>query len=154
MIMTARRRRTVAGLAGALALAALTTAAQAGSPRPPALPQAVPPPQDPPPPQRPIFRLGTDVVRIDVYPRVRGQVVEGLTRDEFQVFEDGVPQTIEAFEFIRLDDPTGEAEALDPRDAREALRLAADPLNRVFVFFLDTYHVSWEGAARARSGRS
>jgi VWFA-related protein len=149
MIMTDRRRRVVAGLAGALALAALMPAAPAGAPRPPALPQAAPPPQDPPP-QRPIFRLGTDVVRIDVYPRARGQVVEGLTREEFQVFEDGVPQTIEAFEFIRLDDPTGESEALDPRDAREALRLAADPLNRVFVFFLDTYHVSWEGAARAR----
>lgn len=112
-----------------------------------------PPVQNPPQgqaPQRPVFRVGTDVVRIDVYPRRDGLVVEGLTRDDFQVFEDGTAQTIETFEYVELEKFDDDVEVLDPRDGREAMRMAADPRNRVFVFFLDTYHVSWEGSLRAR----
>ncbi|HSG01000.1 MAG TPA: VWA domain-containing protein [Vicinamibacterales bacterium] len=112
-----------------------------------------PPVQNPPrdqAPQRPVFRVGTDVVRIDVYPRRDGRVVEGLTRDDFQVFEDGTAQTIETFEYVELEKFGDDVEVLDPRDGREAMRMAADPRNRVFVFFLDTYHVSWEGSLRSR----
>jgi VWFA-related protein len=101
-------------------------------------------------PQRPIFRLGTDVVRVDVYPRSRGKVVEGLLREDFQVFEDGVAQTIETFEFVKFDGWDGDTEALEPRSQREAMRMAADGRNRVFVLYLDTYHVTWEGSVRAR----
>ncbi len=135
------------GLAGALAVAVLPAGPLRAVAQDP--PVQNPPVQDPQP-QRPVFRVGTDVVRVDVYPRREGRVVEGLTREDFQVFEDGTPQAIETFEFITLDDPVGGAEAIEPRDDREAMRMAADPRNRVFVFFLDTYHVSWEGSLRAR----
>lgn len=129
--------RLACGLALGVAVATLPAGAHRG--------------QDPPqtPPQRPTFRVATDIVRVDVYPRRSGQVVEGLTRDDFQVFEDGTAQTIETFEFVRFADEAT-AEELDPRDPREAMRMAADPQNRVFVIFLDTYHVTWEGALRAR----
>ncbi len=130
------------GFVGALTLGVLAAGSLGASP------------QDPPaqdrPPQRPVFRVGTDVVRVDVYPRRQGRVVEGLTSDDFQLFEDGTAQTIETFEFVRLDEPSGDTGELDPRDAREGMRMAADPRNRVFVFFLDTYHVSWQGALHAR----
>jgi VWFA-related protein len=100
-------------------------------------------------PQRPIFRAGVDVVRVDVYPRRRDRVVEGLKATDFQLTEDGVRQTIETFEYIEIDMDRG-LEPLDPRNASEAQRMAADPRNRVFVFYLDTYAITMEGSARAR----
>lgn len=47
------------------------------------------------PDQRPIFRTTTAAVTVDVVVRDRaGQPVLGLTPDDFEVFEDGVPQRI------------------------------------------------------------
>ena len=111
-------------------------------------------PQKPPPPpvqdpQRPVFRAGVDVVRVDVYPRRRNKIVEGLTAEDFQLTEDGVAQAIETFEYIPID-MSRDIEPLDPRSASEAQRMAADPRNRVFVFYLDTYEITMEGAYRAR----
>ncbi len=145
MNQPARSSRGTVRAAGMLAgtLLALTLGAAARGQNPPAQT-----PQDPP--QRPVFRVGTDVVRVDVYPRRGGRVVEGLTAEDFEVFEDGERQTIDTFEYVEFDDWGPDVAALDPRDAREALRMAADPRNRVFVFFLDTYHVTWQGALRAR----
>jgi len=137
----------------ALGVAVVALGAMLTLPVPTGAERQDPPPQNPPQepsPQRPVFRVGTDVVRLDVYPRRDGHVVEGLTREDFQVYEDGALQTIETFEFIELETAEDGAEELDPRDAREAMRMAADPRNRVFVLFLDNYHVSWEGALRAR----
>lgn len=112
-----------------------------------------PPTQQNPPqqqtPQLPIFRAGVDVVRVDVYPRRNDKVVEGLTKEDFQLTEDGVRQTIDTFEYIPIDMDRG-VEPLDPRSLSEAQRMAADPRNRVFVFYLDTYEVTREGAYRAR----
>jgi hypothetical protein len=102
-----------------------------------------------PDPQRPVFRAGVDVVRVDVYPRKNDRVVEGLTAEDFQLTEDGVRQTIETFEYIPIDMDRG-LEPLDPRSPSEAQQMAADPRNRVFVFYLDTYEITMEGSARAR----
>jgi len=152
MFRTPLIQRTARGVVVGALLATFVWAVPARARQDPPVqnPPAQNPPQDQPAPQRPVFRVGTDVVRIDVYPRKDGRIVEGLTRDDFQVFEDGAQQTIETFEFIEIEQGGDDAEELDPRDAREAMRMAADPRNRVFVFFLDTYHVSWEGALRAR----
>jgi len=110
--------------------------------------------QDPPPQtqtgQQRTFRTDVDYVRVDVYPRQRGRVVEDMARSEFQVFEDGIPQAIETFDYIAFEGKD-EVEPLDPRDAREALRMAADPQTRVFALFIDVYHVTFEGSARARA---
>jgi len=142
--LSSRRAARAGGLL-ACALLAATLGAAARGQNPPG---QNPPAQDPP--QRPVFRVGTDVVRVDVYPRRDGRVVEGLTREDFEVFEDGERQAIDTFEYVEFDDWGPDVDALDPRDAREAMRMAADPRNRVFVFFLDTYHVTWQGALRAR----
>lgn len=115
--------------------------------RPGAQPQD-PPPQTPPGQQR-TFRTDVDYVRVDVYPRQRGRVVEDMARSEFQVFEDGIAQTIETFDYIAFESKD-EVEPLDPRDAREALRMAADPQTRVFALFIDVYHITFEGSARTR----
>src|SRR5512134_1592591 len=76
--------------------------------------------------QRPVFRTGVDMVRVDVYPRRRNRIVEGLTKDDFQLTEDGVSQTIETFEYISIDRDWG-VDPLDPRSESEARRMAADP---------------------------
>ena len=68
--------------------------------------------QNPPAGQQPVFRGGTDVVRVDVYPRRDGRIVTGLTREDFQVFENDAPQAIETFEFVPID---REGAPVDPR---------------------------------------
>jgi hypothetical protein len=47
--------------------------------------------------QRRVFRDTANLVLVDVYPHRDGRIVEGLTRDDFEVFEDSVPQAVEGF---------------------------------------------------------
>ncbi len=87
--------------------------------------------------------------RWDAYPTRDGKIVDNLTRDDFEVFEDGKRQSIEQFEFVRgvPDGPDAE-----PRPTRleAAERLAGDARRRVFVVYLTGYHASIEGAANTQ----
>jgi VWFA-related protein len=87
--------------------------------------------------QRPVFRGGTHFVRVDAYPAESGKIVEGLKPEDFVILEDGKPQAIESFDFIRFDTFTPEAERRNPSSQREGFELAADPRYRVFVIFVD-----------------
>jgi VWFA-related protein len=98
----------------------------------------------------PVFRGGVAFVNVDVYPRQNGRMVEGLTAENFQVFEDGKPQSIENFEFIRVAPNVPVEERRDPNTKEEGDALAADPHTRVFVIFLDLYHISLGAAHDAR----
>jgi VWFA-related protein len=93
-----------------------------------------------------VFRGGSAFVLVDVYPQQDGRIVEGLTTKDFQVFEDGKPQAIESFEFVRIEPSRNEAARRDPNYQRDAYVQAANPSNRVFVVFLDTGHVSVFGS--------
>jgi VWFA-related protein len=97
--------------------------------------------QQPPPPtqaqQRPVFRGGTHFVRVDAYPIRDGKIVEGLTAEDFEVLEDGKPQKIESFDFLKFDGFTPEALRKDPHSQREGFDMAADPRYRVFVIYVD-----------------
>ncbi len=138
------RQRFVMGVACAL-LAAVVVAA-AGSP------------QTPPPPaqrqaddqQKPTFRTEANLVRVDAFPTIDGAPVLDLTRDDFQVFEDGVAQTVESFEHVVVRPAGAEAARVEPNTQREGYEMGADPHNRVFVIFLDTYHVSYAGSYNIR----
>ena len=56
------------------------------------------------PPQQPIFRAGTDLVRVDVTVTANGdKPVADLTLEDFEVTDDGVPQTVETLKFIQVD---------------------------------------------------
>lgn len=110
------------------------------------------PVQNPPQQQRPpVFRGGTAVVEVDFYPTRDGRIVEGLTAADIEVLEDGVPQTIDELQFIRIEPFTPDSEVRDPNNTREMLQRAADPQNRVFILYLDRYHVRIEGAHAMRS---
>jgi VWFA-related protein len=135
----------VSMLAGAAIVASI--GAVAALQNPPPTPQPPPAPQQ----QPPTFRGTTNLVLVDAYPHNKdGRVVEGLTAEDFQVLEDGKPQKVESFEFVRIETGLSESERRDPNNTREMLALAADPHNRVFVVFLDALHVTVAGSHEIR----
>ena len=86
-------------------------------------------------------------MRVDVYPTAGDKPVADLSRDDFEVLEDGRPQAIETFEYVRIT-PAGPAAArrADPNTIEAMRQAAADPRSRVFVIFLDALHVTRDGA--------
>lgn len=110
------------------------------------------PAQEPPKPQRPVFRGGTQLVRVDAYPMGKGgRILEGLTADDFEVLEDGKPQKVETFDFERFQTWTPDAERKDPRTQQEAYDLAADPAWRVFVIIVDPAAYGMKGQHELRA---
>jgi VWFA-related protein len=101
------------------------------------------PPNQPNAPNQPTFRVGATFVRVDAFITKNGEPVGDLTRDDFLIKEDGVPQTIRTFEYVNI--PPGNlqtGERKDPNTVAESRAQAADPRKRVFVLFLDTYHIT------------
>ena len=76
-------------------------------------------------------------------PRRQGQPVTDLTQADFEVLEDGKPQTIEQFRLIRVDGNPRPGDP-PPRELRnridEEIEISRDDV-RLFVFFFDDYHV-------------
>jgi len=100
--------------------------------------------------QRPVFRTDVNFVTVDAYPLIDGRVVEGLTLADFEVREDGRPQHVESFEYVRADARLTEAERREPDNQREMLDQLVDPRARVFVAFLDANNVGISGAFYSR----
>jgi VWFA-related protein len=101
-------------------------------------------------PTRPTFRLGASYVRVDVYPTRNGEPVPDLERADFELLEDGKPQTIEQFERVSLQTITESESRRDPNTVAESREQATDPRRRVFVVFLDTGMTTIEGSHAAR----
>ena len=101
-------------------------------------------------PQKPTFRTGVNLVRVDAYPTRDGKIIEGLTAADFEVLEDGVPQKIESFQFVQFPQSNPAEERRDPNSQREGFQLAADPSYRVFVVYLDNLHVDFGGSHQSR----
>jgi VWFA-related protein len=156
------RRELLALLTIAVAAATLGAQqppAQQPPAQPPASQQPPPPPPQPAPSQPaagqqpPVFRAGTNQVRVDVTVIDRkGDPVTNLTREDFEVREDGIPQTIDT---IKLVEASGEAPTDDTslpiRSPQHAAVEAARDDIRVFVIFWDEYHIGQMGPAiRAR----
>src|SRR5690349_2799320 len=112
------RARTLATLWAAAAAAALLTAQNQTSA-----------------PQDPTFRAGTQSVRVDLYVTKDGKPVTDLRADEVELFEDGVPHTIQTFQRIAVAPPTSAPPAA-PRSLAERRRMASDPRYRLFVVFV------------------
>jgi VWFA-related protein len=98
-----------------------------------------------PPPQTPVFRAGTDLVRVDVTVTQRGDdPVTDLKMDDFEITDDDVPQTVETLKFIQVDGTRQSDlnEPLEIRSKEHALLEAARDDVRLFAIFLDDYHIS------------
>jgi VWFA-related protein len=126
-------------------VAALVGIAPLSGQQPPGGPGQQQPPAPTAAQQRPVFRGGTHFVRVDAYPTQDGQIVEGLEAEDFEVLEDGKPQKIDSFDFVRFDTFTPDAERRDPSSQREGFDMAADPRYRLFVIFSDLVFSSFSG---------
>jgi VWFA-related protein len=82
----------------------------------------------------------------------RGRSVETLMPGDFELREDGKPQSIDAVRFVKRGSPSGSAESgAAIESAYDERAAAAVPNTRLFAFFLDEYHVSAASAPRVRS---
>jgi VWFA-related protein len=135
-----------AALAAPLALGVNAQDAPAQQPAPP---PAAPADQA----QPPVFRSDINFVRVDVIVNDRqGNPVHDLKQEDFEVTEDGKPQSIQTFKLINVSEDTGVG-ADPPREVRNAIdeqvEAARDDV-RLFAIFLDDYHVRLENSMRAR----
>ncbi len=92
------------------------------------------------------------MVRVDAFVvDARGRAIETLKPSDFDLREDGVPQTIDAVRFVRADGRVSDGAepvtiASDLEEQREASRRGV----RLFAIYLDEYHVT-PGAAADRA---
>jgi VWFA-related protein len=100
--------------------------------------------QQPTPPastQQPVFRAASNLVEVDaVVTDKKGDVVRGLKQDDFQLTEDGKPQSIVQFAFVDLPVPSVEAQST-PRVRSDVVTNATTPDGRLYVIVLDGFHV-------------
>lgn len=97
------------------------------------------------PPQQPVFRAGTDLVRVDVSVTRNGdEPVDDLKIEDFEISEDDVPQTVATLKFVHVDGTrqSNLDEPLEIRSKDHALLEAARDDVRLFGIFLDDYHIS------------
>ena len=149
--MRTRFRRSSA-LLFVLALTAATLAAQAPAGQPPA-PER--PAQTDPAVQSPTFRTFIDLVTTDVIVRDgAGQFVADLTKEEFDVFEDGIKQEVASVQLVH-GGRTFNLQAPPAPPPQEGIILpAARPTNdaagRIFLFFVDDLHMNFRDTSRIR----
>ena len=163
---TMSRFRDVAstiGLVGMMGLALAASGAQAPATQPPTGQQPPPktearPAQDPAagqakPGQAPVFRAGVNFVRVDVIVTDRdGKAVMDLAQGDFDIYEDGKLQAIDLFRLVNTDGnpaPGADRARAIRTESDQELEAARDDV-RLFVIFLDDYHVRMQNSMRVR----
>ena len=105
-----------------------------------------------PDPGQPVFRTGIDFVRVDVIVTDRqGNPVNDLKLEDFEITEDGKAQKPETMRLVKIDAttaPSYTSRTIRTRSDEETA--AADENSRIFVFFLDDYHVRKESSMSVR----
>ena len=105
-------------------------------------------PRETQPTQPPRIKTEVNYVRVDVYPTKDGVPVQDLRMEHFEILEDGDRQTIQAFEHVVISPAGPQSLRAEPDSVRSGEQMAANPRNRVFVFFLDSSHVAPESGHR------
>ena len=110
--------------------------------------------QTPPAPQPPVtFKVEVNYVEIDAnVTDAQGNFVRGLTRDDFQLIEDGKPQSLTAFSMVdipieRVDPPLFSKTAIPP----DVVSNRTPFEGRVFVLVLDDLNTRFTRTARTRA---
>jgi VWFA-related protein len=97
----------------------------------------------------PGFPAEVELVTVDVVvARANGAPVVGLSKDDFQVMEDGQPQAVTSFEAVEL--PASPASAPRPRPAVSSNAIAEGRTARSFAVVFDDIHIPPPLTARAR----
>jgi VWFA-related protein len=105
---------------------------------------------------QPTFRVTIDAVTSDVIVKdSRGQFVPDLTKEDFEIYEDGVKQDIVSMTLVHggrvtnvLQPPPAsvpEGVILPPR------RVVNDTSGRIFLFFVDDLHLQFHQSGRVRN---
>jgi VWFA-related protein len=96
-------------------------------------------------PQTPVFRAGVDHVAVDVVVTDNhDKAFPGLTKDDFEIVEQGQTQTISDFSFVAI---PGVRRAIDPVAAAAAPKpdvvtnTPPAPTSRAFVMVIDALHI-------------
>ncbi|MEZ5293975.1 MAG: VWA domain-containing protein [Vicinamibacterales bacterium] len=99
------------------------------------------------PPAQPTFRSGVSGVSTDVIVRDKdGRFVSDLTKDDFEVLEDGVPQTVTSFSLVHGGRTFNLLADQAPQAVPEGIvlpatrRMVEDVAGRVLVIFVDDVH--------------
>jgi VWFA-related protein len=138
------------GVLAGLALSVAALGAQAPAPAAAQAPAAPAGPQS-----QPTFRVNIDLVTMDAIVRNgQDQFVADLTKDDFQVLEDGVAQDITSFTLVhggRVHNllappppPTEEGVILPPSRPRN------DTTGRIFLIIVDDMHLDFRNTGRIR----
>ena len=94
--------------------------------------------------QQPTFKVSVNVVDVDVTVKdQQGNFVTGLTADDFEVFEDGKPQTIQTFSYIELPMQRRTSFTFEGRPVAADVRSNRDvESGRVYIIVLDDLNVA------------
>jgi VWFA-related protein len=116
-----------------------------------------PAPQTPPPaPGEPTFTVSADLISTDVIVRdARGQFVPDLKEGDFEVYEDGVKQSIVSFLLSHGGRTLNTVTAPAVVQRREGVflppsRPTTDSSGRVFILFIDDNHLDFRVTPRTR----
>ncbi len=103
-------------------------------------------------PQRPpTFRTRIDSVSVDVTVTDRqGRPVTDLTAADFEIRELGRVQTIDTFKLVRIEDVEPATTSRQILSMADQARETTDDRNRLFIVFLDDYHVRKGNSLRVR----
>ena len=104
-------------------------------------------------PQPPAFRTGTDLVIVDaVVVDRKGQPVTDLTAADFEVRDEGEPQTIQLFQTISAASSDSVATRTQTSRFNYSTNVGIDARpSRAFVLFFDDVHLAQEEGDRARA---
>jgi VWFA-related protein len=139
--------RRFAAVAVIAVLAGSASFAQQSPPRAgqPAAPPGAPSANEPDPQVPPVtFRVEVNYVEVDAIVTDRnGNVVRDLTRDDFEITEDGKPQKVELFTFVDLPVVRAERPLFSPTPIEPDVRSNAQGVQgRLYVLLLDDLHTA------------
>jgi VWFA-related protein len=139
---------TAKGLASATLWVALATGLSAQAPAP-----VQPPPAGGQ--QQPTFRVQIDAVTMDVIVKDEGgRFISDLTKDDFEVYEDGVRQDLASLTVVTGGRVSNVLEAAPPAPPEGVIlppvRRVNDTSGRIFLLFVDDLHLQFHGSGRVR----
>ena len=125
---------------GALVLLAAATLGAGQTPPPPA-------------PQQPTFKVEVDYVEVDaIVTDARGTFVRDLKKEDFQVLEDGKPQTIATFSIIDIPTERANRPLFASQPIEPDVMTNAQPFDgRVYVMVLDDLHTTFGRTLRVKA---
>src|SRR6202521_4215479 len=105
--------------------------------------------------QTPTFRVQIDAVTMDVIVKDEGgRFVSDLTKDEFEIYEDGVKQDVASLMVVSGGRATNGLGAPPPAPLEGVIlppmRRVNDTSGRIFLFFVDDLNLQFQGTGRVR----